>query len=41
LIDEAPDEIIMADDGRGFLVKIPSILIGKKDGDQIINYLDN
>ena len=31
-IDENPERIIMADDGRGQLVHIPTILINKEDG---------
>lgn len=33
---EDPELLIMADDGRGGSVKIPSFLIGKADGDRII-----
>jgi len=32
--------MVMGDDGQGAYVKIPSILIGKKDGDIVKNYIN-
>ena len=32
------EDIIMADDGRGMDIQIPSVLITKEDGDKLINY---
>jgi hypothetical protein len=36
---EKTSHIIMADDGHGASIHIPSIFISKVDGDQIVDYL--
>lgn len=36
--NENIDNIVMSDDGNGGGIHIPSVLIGKKDGDKIIKY---
>ena len=36
--NEFVDEILMSDDGTGGGIRIPSMLIGKKDGDRILNW---
>lgn len=36
---ENAEDLIMADDGTGHSVNIPSFLIGKKEGDIIIDYI--
>jgi hypothetical protein len=33
--DESLEELVMSDDGTGGGIKIPSILIGKKDGKKL------
>lgn len=33
------DDIIMSDDGTGAGIRIPSMLISKKDGDKLLDYL--
>jgi hypothetical protein len=35
---EMVDDILMSDDGTGNGIRIPSMLIGKKDGDKIVNW---
>ena len=35
---ENAESVIMADDGRGMEVSIPSVLISKEDGDKLISY---
>ena len=35
---ENAENVIMADDGRGMEVSIPSVLISKEDGDKLISY---
>jgi hypothetical protein len=37
--EESVDQIILSDDGTGGGISIPSMLISKKDGLKIINYL--
>jgi len=39
--EEEVDSIIMSDDGSGAGIRIPSMLITKKDGDKLLNYLKN
>jgi hypothetical protein len=42
IIDNRPemiDEILMSDDGTGGGIRIPSMLIGTKDGDKLTNWL--
>ncbi len=44
IIDNRPemiDEILMSDDGTGGGIRIPSMLIGTKDGDKILNWMKN
>ena len=36
---EMIDEILMSDDGTGGGIRIPSMLIGKKDGNKIIEWM--
>ena len=36
--NEFVDEILMSDDGTGGGIRIPSMLIGKKDGDKILEW---
>ena len=38
-LDEIPKHVIMSDDGTGAGIRIPSMLIGKKDGDVLKNFL--
>ena len=38
-IGENPEDVIMVDDGSGNGIRIPSILIGKKDGNLILEYM--
>ena len=38
---EMIDEILMSDDGTGGGIRIPSMLIGKNDGDKLIEWLNN
>lgn len=41
IIDNVPemiDEILMSDDGTGGGIRIPSMLIGKNDGDKLIEW---
>lgn len=33
--------VIMSDDGTGTGIRIPSMLIGKKDGDRLVQFLKN
>lgn len=35
--DDLPENVIMADDGNGYNVVIPSFIISKSDGNNIIN----
>ena len=37
--DERVDTFIMKDDGTGNSIRIPSMLIGKKDGDKLIDFI--
>lgn len=37
--DEKVESIMMADDGNGYQIDIPSILISKSDGEKILTYL--
>ena len=37
--NEFVDEILMSDDGTGGGIRIPSMLIGKKDGNKIIEWM--
>lgn len=39
--DEMVDEILMSDDGTGGGIRIPSMLIGKNDGDKLISWYAN
>ena len=39
--NETMDEIIMVDDGTGAPVKIPSIMINKKEGEALLSYYEN
>jgi hypothetical protein len=36
---ENPKDIIMSDDGSGAGIRIPSMLISKKDGDKLLDFL--
>ena len=36
---EDPDSIVMSDDGSGAGIRIPSMLISKKDGDKLLEFL--
>jgi len=36
--NEWVDEILMSDDGTGGGIRIPSMLISKKDGDRILDW---
>lgn len=38
--NEFVDEILMSDDGTGGGIRIPSMLIGKKDGNKIIDWMN-
>ena len=38
---EMIDEILMSDDGTGGGIRIPSLLIGQKDGDKLIEWYKN
>lgn len=38
---EMIDDILMSDDGTGNGIRIPSMLIGKKDGDKIVNWYNS
>jgi hypothetical protein len=37
--NEDIDDIVMSDDGTGAGIRIPSMLISKKDGDKLLDYL--
>ncbi|CAD8092965.1 unnamed protein product [Paramecium sonneborni] len=37
--DEKVEQIMMADDGNGYQVDIPSVLISKSEGEKVISYL--
>lgn len=39
--DEEPDTIVMSDDGSGSGIRIPSMLISKQDGEQLLKFLKN
>lgn len=39
--DEEPDAIVMSDDGSGAGIRIPSLLVSKKDGDKLLGFLKN
>lgn len=36
---EKVENVLMSDDGTGGGIRIPSMLIGQKDGDKLINWL--
>jgi hypothetical protein len=36
---ETIENLIMGDDGTGNGIRIPSMLIGKKDGDKLLNWM--
>ena len=38
--NELVDEILMSDDGTGGGIRIPSMLIGKKDGDRMVSWFE-
>jgi len=38
--NELVDEILMSDDGTGGGIRIPSMLIGKKDGDKLVSWYE-
>ncbi|CAD8078400.1 unnamed protein product [Paramecium primaurelia] len=38
--DEKVESIMMADDGNGYQIDIPSILISKKDGEKLLEFLE-
>jgi hypothetical protein len=40
-IIENPGTIVMADDGKGMQVHIPTILISKEDGEIILEFLQD
>lgn len=37
--DEDISNIVMSDDGTGGGIRIPAMLLGKEDGQKLINYL--
>jgi len=37
--EESVDSIIMSDDGTGAGIRIPGLLINKKDGDKLLHFL--
>lgn len=37
---EKPNQIVMADDGKGGQVTIPTVLISESDGEQILKYVE-
>lgn len=37
--EEKIENIIMSDDGTGGGIRIPSMLVGKEEGQKLINYL--
>lgn len=39
--DENINDIVMSDDGTGAGLRIPSLLVSKKDGQKLINWLKN
>jgi len=39
--DESVDRIHMRDDGTGLGIRIPSLLISKRDGNRLVKYLDD
>ena len=39
--EENINDIVMSDDGTGAGLRIPSLLISKKDGEKLINWLKN
>lgn len=38
---ENVDDVLMSDDGTGGGIRIPSMLISQKDGDKLINWMNN
>jgi hypothetical protein len=40
-VEEKSEKLIMKDDGFAYDIKIPSILIGKKDGENLRSYIQN
>lgn len=38
---ETIENLIMGDDGTGNGIRIPSMLIGKKDGDKLLNWMSS
>lgn len=39
--NEQIEDVLMSDDGTGGGIRIPSMLIGKKDGDKLLAWLSN
>lgn len=39
--DEEIDHVVMSDDGTGHGIRIPSVLISKKDGQKLIDFITN
>lgn len=40
-INQVHNKLILSNDGMGFEVSIPTIFIGKEDGEKIMNYLNS